>query len=226
MRSECYLMGIAAAVFLNFGCDKNDSLGEREGDADVVHDQSALERNNRPDDEAREDSQLGKKDAGATETSDKERTRAKVEIQAAPGNNIGGEARFTEKDDGVEIVVDVTGAPVGEKGIHIHENGDCSDIPAKSMGGHFSPDGKKHGLPSPLKSDIHLGDLGNIDVKDDGTGKKEITVKKANLREGDPMSLLGKALVIHQDEDKGASHQPSGDSGDPIACGVIQKEGP
>lgn len=38
------------------------------------------------------------------------------------------------------------------------------------------------------------------------------------------MSLVGKALVIHRDKDKGASHQPSGASGDPIACGVIQKE--
>jgi Cu-Zn family superoxide dismutase len=66
--------------------------------------------------------------------------------------------------------------------------------------------------------------LENIQVERDGTGKKEITVSRANLKDGDPMSLLGKAVVIHESHDKGASQQPSGGSGKPIACGVIGKE--
>jgi Cu-Zn family superoxide dismutase len=91
------------------------------------------------------------------------------------------------------------------------------------MGSHFSPQGDTHGLPDAPQDEIHLGDLGNIEVKDDGTGNKEITLARANLKDGDSMSLLGKALVIHQDKDKGASQQPSGGSGKPIACGVIKK---
>lgn len=148
---------------------------------------------------------------------------AKADIEAATGRKIDGEARFSEHGKGVKIVVNVKDAPSGEKGIHIHEKGDCSDIAGKSMGSHFAPEGDKHGLPDQAQDEIHLGDLGNIEIKDDGTGKKEITIEKANLTEGDPMSLLGKALVIHEGKDEGAAKQPSGGSGKPIACGVIKK---
>lgn len=150
---------------------------------------------------------------------------ASADIQAAEGTDIDGEAKFTTSNgQGVKIVVNVEKAPVGEKGIHIHEKGDCSDIRGKSMGSHFAPQGDKHGLPTDPQDQIHLGDLGNIEVKSDGTGKKEITLAQANLKEGDPMSLLGKALVIHEAKDQGASAQPSGGSGSPIACGVIEKD--
>jgi Cu/Zn superoxide dismutase len=61
---------------------------------------------------------------------------------------------------GVKITVSVEDAPVGQKGIHIHEKGDCSDIPGKSMGGHFAPLAESHGLPDEARDGIHLGDLG------------------------------------------------------------------
>jgi Cu-Zn family superoxide dismutase len=148
---------------------------------------------------------------------------AKADIEPATGSRIAGEARLSENGKGVKIVVNVKDAPSGKKGIHIHEKGDCSDIAGKSMGSHFAPHGDKHGLPAQPQHEIHLGDLGNIEIKDDGTGKMEITIEKANLTQGDPMSFLGKALVIHEGQDEGASNQPSGGSGKPIACGVISK---
>jgi Cu-Zn family superoxide dismutase len=141
-------------------------------------------------------------------------------LEAADGEQIKGNIRFTDTGSGVRIVASLTDASPGEHGIHIHEKGDCSDIPGKSMGGHFAPGGNEHALPDEA-SQRHLGDLGNIVVGGEGEGRLEITIADANLEPGDPMSFAGKALVIHQGRDSGKAKQPSGDSGTPIACGVI-----
>jgi Cu-Zn family superoxide dismutase len=90
------------------------------------------------------------------------------------------------------------------------------------MGGHFAPGGEEHALPSETTA-RHLGDLGNLVVGEDGNGKLDITVIGANLKPGDTKSLLGKALVVHDGPDSGRAAQPSGASGSPIACGVIEK---
>jgi superoxide dismutase, Cu-Zn family len=149
--------------------------------------------------------------------------KAKVDLKAAEGNKIDGEAELQETDGGVRIVAEVEDTTPGMHGIHFHEKGDCSDIKGKSMGEHFAPGGHPHALPSeaPMR---HLGDLGNIDVSKEGNGKLEITVQNANLKPGDAHSFLGKALVIHEAKDVGHSKQPSGDSGTPIACGVVEAD--
>lgn len=141
-------------------------------------------------------------------------------FRAAEGRSESGEATFEETDGAVRIVVSVRGAEPGPHGIHVHERGDCSAIGESSMGGHFAPDGHDHGLPGE-PAPRHLGDLGNIDIGEDGSGRLEIEIEGANLREDDPHSFNGRALVLHAGRDRGAAHQPSGDSGDPVACAVI-----
>jgi Cu-Zn family superoxide dismutase len=109
------------------------------------------------------------------------------------------------------------------KGVHIHEKGDCSDIAGKSMGSHFAPEGDKHALPSEEAEDVrHLGDLGNLEVGQDGKGRLEATIAGATLKSGDRMSFLGKALVVHSGQDSGKARQPAGASGTPMGCGVIE----
>jgi len=147
---------------------------------------------------------------------------AEVDLDAAPGKSIDAEAKLLATNTGVKIFVEVENAPSGAKGIHIHEKGDCSDIVGKSMGGHFAPEGHSHALPD--EGQRHLGDLGNIEVGENGKGHLEITVAGANLNEGEVNSFLGKALVIHEGIDKGATEQPAGDSGTPMACGVVKKD--
>ncbi|HXS18763.1 MAG TPA: superoxide dismutase family protein [Polyangiaceae bacterium] len=208
MKSTNYWIVLTSSAVLCLACDKNQPTRNND---------DPLATNNSLNGESDKHTGAGHDDK------DKAHVQATATIQGAEGVQIGGEAWFTDDGDGVKVVVDVKDAPVGEKGIHIHEVGDCSNIRGASMGSHFSPEGNHHGMPGMMMQDVHLGDLGNIKIKDDGTGKKEITVKKANLKEGDAHSLLGKSIVIHQDEDKGASEQPSGGSGTPIACGVIQK---
>ncbi len=218
-----YLIGIVSALTC-LACDK-DGLDNMDT-MDTV-DQPGVDSPSRgqPGAAATEGDRGTTQDRRAGEPADGQaRNDAKADIDPATGDmKIDGEARFSEDGKGVKIVVNVKDAPTGEKGIHIHEKGDCSDVPGDSMGGHFAPQGDKHGLPDAPQDQIHLGDLGNIDIKDDGTGKLEITVEKANLKKGDPMSFLGKALIIHESKDKGPEHQPSGSSGKPIACGVIKE---
>ncbi|HLV66300.1 MAG TPA: superoxide dismutase family protein [Polyangiaceae bacterium] len=145
---------------------------------------------------------------------------AEAEFQTVKGIELDGEARFEETPEGVRIVVEVEDAPPGKRGVHIHQFADCSDIAGQSMGSHFAPRKHPHGLPT--QTERHLGDLGNIEVGKDGKGRLEIVVPEANLRPGDSLSFVNRAIVIHQGEDKGT--QPTGGAGKPIACGVIRPD--
>lgn len=145
---------------------------------------------------------------------------AEAEFEAGKGYKLKGEAEFDELADGVKVVVEVKDAPPGKRGIHIHEKPDCSDIAGKSMGEHYNPTANPHALPPATSR--HLGDLGNIVVNQDGKGRLETIIPRANLKENDPVSLLNRALVIHEDEDTGL--QPSGGAGKPMACAVIKKD--
>jgi Cu-Zn family superoxide dismutase len=145
---------------------------------------------------------------------------AEASLAVADGVKMSGRARFEEVDSGVNVLVEVRDATPGKKAVHIHEKGDCSRIREKSMGNHFAPRGEPHGLPDAAQH--HLGDLGNMEVDDSGRGRLEILAEEATLGEGDQLSFLNRAIVVHQAEDTGA--QPSGGAGDPIACGVIEKK--
>jgi len=144
--------------------------------------------------------------------------KAEASFESARGIELGGTAKFYEKDGSVVVVVNIDDATPGPHGIHIHEKGDCSDITGKSMGAHFDPKKTKHGLP--IARVKHLGDLGNIDVDKDGKGTLEIAVHDASLADRGTSTFLGKAIVIHAGEDTGKGS--SGNSGTPIACGVIK----
>lgn len=149
---------------------------------------------------------------------------AQAELTAADGARIDGHAKFFQQPDGVLVVLEVEGAPPGKKGVHVHTRGDCSDVKNQSMGPHFAPKLEQHALPSE-GSDRHLGDLGNISVADDGKGRLEIQVPDATLGADDSTSFLGRALIVHSGEDTGSDAQPAGNSGTPMACGVIHEEG-
>lgn len=143
---------------------------------------------------------------------------ADVDLKTAEGIKLDAEAELTEVANGVKIVLEVEDAPPGKKAVHIHEKGDCSNIPGKSMGNHFAPHGEPHGLPDSPKR--HPGDLGNIEIGKDGKGRLEIVATGASLRAGHAVSFRDKAIVMHESSDKGT--QPSGDAGKPIACGEIR----
>lgn len=132
-----------------------------------------------------------------------------------------GVATFIQRGDGVSIGVSVTGLPPGAHGLHIHERGVCEPPSFESAGDHFAPEDRSHG--SEAEGGPHAGDLPNLTVGEHRTGRLGTQSTLVTLGEGDN-SLLdddGSALVIHARADDYRT-QPSGGSGDRIACGVIQ----
>lgn len=138
----------------------------------------------------------------------------------AEGSPISGTISFEETGGGLKMNAEVSGLPAGKHGFHIHENGSCADA-GKAAGSHFNPDKAQHGL---LSKDgftgAHAGDLGNIEIAADGTGKSEATLQGLSLSEG-PYDVTGKSVILHEKEDDFG--QPTGNAGGRIACGVIEK---
>jgi Cu-Zn family superoxide dismutase len=141
-----------------------------------------------------------------------------VPIQAKSGSKLTGKAVLTEAPDGVKVVLSVENVSPGEHGAHVHEKGDCSAEDGSSAGGHFNPGGHPHALPS--GSPRHLGDFGNITVNADGKGTLELVAAGANLKDGDPSSFLGKAIIVHEKKDDGG--QPTGNAGGRIGCAELK----
>lgn len=147
--------------------------------------------------------------------------KTKVELKDAQGKSVGT-AVISQKGTGVVLDVRVHDLPPGVHGIHIHQNAKCDPPDFKSAGGHFNPDGKKHGFDNP--EGHHAGDMLNLTVDAKGKAKAKLEDRDVTLGDG-PHSLFsngGTALMIHAKADD-MKTDPSGNSGDRIACGVITK---
>jgi Cu-Zn family superoxide dismutase len=104
----------------------------------------------------------------------------------------------------------------------VHAVGKCDPPDFATAGPHFNPLNKQHGALNPQGS--HAGDLPNITVAPDGTGRMETTTEQLTLGSG-PLSVWdadGSALVIHANPDDFKT-DPTGNSGNRIACGVLVK---
>ncbi|WP_258171288.1 superoxide dismutase family protein [Paenibacillus sp. R14(2021)] len=144
-----------------------------------------------------------------------------VKLMNTKGETIGS-ATLTQKQDAVVLHVEASKLTPGEHGIHFHETGKCDAPDFKTAGAHFNPAVKQHGFNNP--KGFHAGDLPNLKVDAGGSVKADFETRVVTLMPGKPNSLLktgGVALVIHDKADDYVT-DPSGNSGDRIACGVIQ----
>ena len=123
---------------------------------------------------------------------------------------------------GLTLDINVYRLPRGQHGLHLHEVGKCDPPEFASAVAHWNPLNKQHGHQNPQGP--HQGDLGNIDVGADGrahvTRMIALPVPAARQPSEANLSATGLSLVIHKSADDEKS-DPSGNSGDRIACGVV-----
>ncbi|QNM82814.1 superoxide dismutase family protein [Sphingomonas sabuli] len=194
MRHILFWTATAAAAALVGGCDSNRA----ETDANIAANDS---------------------DAAVQASTD---DAPAVPMIDASGKVIG-EVRSGDGPDGARLMIDARGLPPGEHGLHIHDAGLCELPDFKSAGGHWNPTGKKHGSGS--ADGAHLGDLSNVTVGADGVLRTDVAVAGTYLRTAQPSAQAilggdGAALVVHAKADDYKT-DPSGDSGDRIACAVL-----
>lgn len=158
-------------------------------------------------------------DNGAMAGNDMAALAAPVTFTGGDGAALGS-VTVEEGAGGLAIRLAGTGMPAGTHGIHIHMVGKCEGPKFESAGAHWNPEDKQHGTENP--NGPHRGDLPNVTVGADGSLTEALNVAgltMAELRDAD-----GSALVVHARPDDNRT-DPSGNSGDRIACAVIAPAG-
>ena len=148
--------------------------------------------------------------------------KTNVELKDAQGKPVGGIILWDQGPDSVGYELHLHDLTPGEHAIHFHQVPKCEAPDFKSAGPHFNPEGKKHGFDNP--EGHHEGDLRNFTVEADGKADGRFEAKGITLGNG-PHSLLSNgsiAIVVHAKADDYKT-DPSGNSGDRIACGVVMK---
>jgi len=145
-------------------------------------------------------------------------------VAVLKADGVNGVVRFEQDVKGgpTSIKCVISGLKPGKHGFHIHQFGDLSDG-CNSAGAHFNPYGKTHGAPT--ADERHVGDLGNVIVKDQNADTEySIDDKLVSLIGAN--SVIGRSIVVHADEDDlglggHAQSKTTGNAGGRVACGVI-----
>lgn len=143
---------------------------------------------------------------------------AQAILKGGPGYpNINGMVLFYQAAGGVLLVVQVQGLPQGANactedifGFHIHEGGSCTgnaQDPFANSGPHFNP----KNCPHPA----HAGDLPPL-FGNHGYAFMVFFTDRFSVND-----IIGRTVIVHSKPDDFRS-QPSGNSGDKIACGKIE----
>lgn len=179
-----------------------------------------------PEEEAYEEEPL--EDTGYEEVEEPAETaapgtgEATATLRTADGTEIGT-VTFTQDTVGGSVQIqadfhDVEGD--GPHGFHLHQNGECSAPDFQSAGDHFNPEGVDHACPPTTPR--HAGDFGNVEISG-GSGSVDQDSDLVAVAAG-PDSVVGRAVILHDGEDD-CTTQPSGDSGNRYACGVVTLAG-
>ena len=142
-----------------------------------------------------------------------------IALRMADGRQVGT-VQLREDRGGVTMRVNVSGLPAGTHGLHIHAVGRCDPPGFTTAGPHWNPLGRQHGTENPQGA--HAGDLPNVLISPSGLGSVEARFDGWRIREGERalIDADGAAVVLHAKADDYRT-DPSGNSGDRIACAVL-----
>ena len=138
-------------------------------------------------------------------------TVAKASLQGVDPKLVGT-ASFTQLAGGVHVVADFSGAAAGKHALQVREKGLCG-APFASAGDLLNTYHLAHGCPpDPIRE---LGNLGNVEIKADGTGHFDQVIDKISVV--DPHHLIvGRSIVLLAGDDN-CKTEPAGSSGRPVA---------
>lgn len=135
----------------------------------------------------------------------------------AEGSDIGNASISATASGHTVVLVNAEGVPEGVHGVHIHMVGACEGPTFESAGEHLGSGESEHGVLA--EGGPHVGDLPNATVGPDGQ------LAMDGVAIGLTLDMVfdedGSALIVHAEPDDYAS-QPGGNSGDRIACAVIE----
>jgi superoxide dismutase, Cu-Zn family len=148
-----------------------------------------------------------------------------VTLNGSAGELRGAGEVWQDNSGLVHVDLQLQGLPAGIHAIHFHSTGSCQTgtTPAfSSAGGHYNPANREHGLSNPAGP--HAGDAPNFSVDASGIAKVNFTTDRVTITAGSAtlFDSDGTSLVVHAGADDQVS-QPSGNSGDRIACGVLKQ---
>ena len=132
-------------------------------------------------------------------------------VSGRRGSGVSGDVEFYTREKGTLVVARISGLPETEDGFlgfHIHEGNNCRGEGFANTGGHYNPGEKPH--PQ------HAGDLPPL-LSSGGRAYLAVLTDRFTAEE-----VVGRTVVIHNRPDDFRT-QPSGESGEKIACGVIRK---
>lgn len=128
--------------------------------------------------------------------------------------DISGMVKFHQTANGALVYTVIAGLPDGNSfhGFHIHEGEKCSgnsDDPFADAKSHYNPDNSGH--PN------HAGDLPPL-MNNNGFALSIFITDRFTVKD-----VIGRTMIIHEKADDFTT-QPSGNSGEKIACGKITAE--
>lgn len=134
---------------------------------------------------------------------------------------LSGNATFEEMDGKVKMILNITAPAKANQSVavHIHEHGACGDM-GKEAHGHWNPTNKQHGKWG--SDNFHSGDIGNVQLDNDGKGSLEMETDLWTIGGDSTTNILDRALIVHGGVDDYKT-QPTGNAGNRIGCGVINK---
>ena len=188
---------------------------ERGGEAAPMQPQTEADRAQQP---AQQPAQQQKQ--SSTQVAPDQRN-AFANINPASGSKVNGYATFTGlAEKKVEFSIRINDASPGKHAVHLHETGDCSAKDASSAGGHWNPTNESHGKRN--TDSYHRGDIGNVEVGQDGKGSMTMTVEDWCIEGASECDVLGRAVIVHAGADDFTS-QPAGNAGPPVGCGEVRR---